>query len=573
MNRTSSASTFANTELFGAASYQANNVQQKPQNLQSDPEFRRHDFQIYISNLSQRAGVPTGKIRKLVLKELVDNALDEMDRVGQPGQVTITQDSDHTYTVTDQGRGFADSPEELARRFSLDKEMTSSKQWRRPTRGCVGNGLRVIVGSVVSGGGRIVVKTRGQKVMLRPRLDGTTAVEDVQTIDWPLGTAVTIEIDPKYEAGPDALRWAQVAIQLACQSGEPFKRKPSPWWFDRDHLALNMLSAIGTEYTLAWFVSQLDRCSSREIGQLVTERFGKGRLCRDVNQTEAADLLRLLRSHVPAAIKPKQLGAMDRGAWKSDGYACEEGTFQSGRNIPTAHIPFLVEVWAETAVTQTDADDDDAYPVDIVSFTINRSPAIVQSSSGRKGKSRSVWLSLGETYSHLSVPQGAFNFSVNITSPFVPIVSDNKSPSLECFKEAIIKTIESAIRRSARNNPPVLVSRKEEPDDDEEEDEEKLERVFQRTAILQVLPKAIERSGVGGYEFSQRSLYYRVRILIKELIPTEPTYNYFCSVLTDYENVEGEIERLIRDTRAARTVEVIDLGFFPWTALVEGVVA
>ena len=91
-----------------------------------------------------------------MLKELVDNALDEMDRVGQPGQVTITQDSDDTYTVTDQGRGFADSPEELARRFSLDNAMTSSKQWRRPTRGCVGNGLRVIVGSVV-GSGRIIV--------------------------------------------------------------------------------------------------------------------------------------------------------------------------------------------------------------------------------------------------------------------------------------------------------------------------------------------------------------------------------------------------------------------------------
>ena len=29
--------------------------------LQFNPEFRRHDWQIYISNLSQRAGVPTRK--------------------------------------------------------------------------------------------------------------------------------------------------------------------------------------------------------------------------------------------------------------------------------------------------------------------------------------------------------------------------------------------------------------------------------------------------------------------------------------------------------------------------------
>jgi hypothetical protein len=37
--------------------------------------------------------------------------------------------------------------------------------------------------------------------------------------------------------------------------------------------------------------------------------------------------------------------------------------------------------------------------------------------------------------------------------------------------------------------------------------------------------------------------------LIKEIITAEPTYNYFCSVLTDYENDNGEIDKLIRDTR------------------------
>lgn len=45
---------------------------QKPRFLQSDPEFTRNDCSIYISNLSQRAGVPTQNIRKLVLKELAD---------------------------------------------------------------------------------------------------------------------------------------------------------------------------------------------------------------------------------------------------------------------------------------------------------------------------------------------------------------------------------------------------------------------------------------------------------------------------------------------------------------------
>jgi DNA gyrase/topoisomerase IV subunit B len=109
------------------AIYPANDTSRKSRILQSDAEFTRTDWSIYISNLPQRAGVPLGHIRQLVLKELVDNALDEMDRCGRPGQVTITQDDDHIYTVTDQGRGFPDSPEELAHPFSIAKPMVSSK--------------------------------------------------------------------------------------------------------------------------------------------------------------------------------------------------------------------------------------------------------------------------------------------------------------------------------------------------------------------------------------------------------------------------------------------------------------
>jgi hypothetical protein len=79
--------------------------------------------------------------------------------------------------------------------------------------------------------------------------------------------------------------------------------------------------------------------------------------------------------------------------------------------------------------------------------------------------------------------------------------------------------------------------------------EDKPERVFQCDAIVQVLPEAVERSGEGGYQFSLRSLYYRVRILTKAIIDAEPTYNYFSNVITDYEALHGEIDQLIRDTR------------------------
>jgi hypothetical protein len=79
-----------------------------------------------------------------------------------------------------------------------------------------------------------------------------------------------------------------------------------------------------------------------------------------------------------------------------------------------------------------------------------------------------------------------------------------------------------------------------------------------RDAILQVLPEAIKRASKlplfelrpskGPNAFSLRNLYYHVRILTKAdyYLREEPSYNYFCSVITYYENEYAEIENLIR---------------------------
>jgi len=67
---------------------------------------------------------------------------------------------------------------------------------------------------------------------LAPRLDGTTAIEEITSIKWPIGAAITIEIDRSYHAHGDTLKWAQLAIQLAQNSDTAFNRKPHPLWFD-----------------------------------------------------------------------------------------------------------------------------------------------------------------------------------------------------------------------------------------------------------------------------------------------------------------------------------------------------
>jgi DNA topoisomerase VI subunit B len=165
-------------------------------------KIEQQDWLLFTSpnTLPQQAGVPLRYIRRLVLKELADNGLDMARHSGTAGEVSIHQDGPHTFTVRDNGPGLPGTPEQIASLFSLNRPMTSSKRWRRPTRGAIGNGLRVVTGSVVSASGRIIVCTRNQRITLRPQIeDGSTTVEKVEAIDFPIGTAITVEIDPIYE--------------------------------------------------------------------------------------------------------------------------------------------------------------------------------------------------------------------------------------------------------------------------------------------------------------------------------------------------------------------------------------
>ena len=99
-----------------------------------------------------------------MLKELADNGLDsgaEVQRRRAP--------EGRGYFVEDDGPGIDGTPEEIARLFSIARPMVSTKLLRLPTRGALGNGLRVVAGAVLASGGSLVVITRNQPHRASPR--------------------------------------------------------------------------------------------------------------------------------------------------------------------------------------------------------------------------------------------------------------------------------------------------------------------------------------------------------------------------------------------------------------------
>jgi hypothetical protein len=89
-------------------------------------KFERPDWTSFRTpeGLQQKAGVPASRLRRLVLKELADNALDS------GAYVRVSEMPDGTYLVEDTGPGIDGTPEEIAHLFSISRPMISTKQLR-----------------------------------------------------------------------------------------------------------------------------------------------------------------------------------------------------------------------------------------------------------------------------------------------------------------------------------------------------------------------------------------------------------------------------------------------------------
>ena len=171
--------------------------------------FEREDWTLFrsLSTLSQKAGVPVHLLPKLVLKELADNALDA------GGTVRVGQLEDGGWYVEDDGPGIAGEPADIARLFSIRRPLVSSKLLRLPTRGALGNGLRVVAGAVLASDGRLVLETRGRRLELRPQDNGDTLAA-FEPCARTTGTRIEIRLGEGL-SGSDALAWARSAAELA----------------------------------------------------------------------------------------------------------------------------------------------------------------------------------------------------------------------------------------------------------------------------------------------------------------------------------------------------------------------
>ena len=228
-----------------------------------------------------------------------------------------------TFFVADAGPGLAGTDKQIAELYSIRRPQTSSKTLRLPTRGMLGNGLRVVAGIVLVADGQLRVSTRGRTLTLKPRAeDGQTEIVSVEPWD---GTGTRVEVTLRgplagHAADECLFDWAEEARNLA--GGKLYKGKSSPYWYDPVGF-WEMLQAAG-DVKVGRFVEQnLDGCSDRADA---VARNLAARPCGSLTPAEAeAMLVRAKAATVP--VNENRLGKVGR---RDDyfGYAYETGRFK-----------------------------------------------------------------------------------------------------------------------------------------------------------------------------------------------------------------------------------------------------
>ncbi len=399
--------------------------------------YSRDDWQLFLdtATLPQKAGVQPCDLPTLILKELVDNALD----VGA-SDVALSQvwsGSILEYVVADDGPGL--EPSIVPTLFSVNRPLLSSKLRRLPQRGMLGNGLRVVAGAVAASQGSLVVETRGRRLVLHiDDITGfTTSVTD-EPVPLISGTVVRVALGNGLQFLGDEHLFMQPAISIA-RSGKSYAGASSPHWYS-DKALHRLFQCVDPETTT---VSEV----VADLGFVLAD----DRRARDLGRDDTARVLAQLQGSTPS-VAAGALGYIGPNAF-GNVHAIKTGTAVIGG----ARIPFVIETWATCSRSEARGQGKAE-----IALWLNRSPSFAEIAGAiyggdlyLKGCGLEQWIA--------GVGAGSYSIIVSIIIPVVELAGDGKTPALSPFRSAIIEVVGKAARAAYRAmaRPPAAVSIKE----------------------------------------------------------------------------------------------------------------
>ncbi|HKM55930.1 MAG TPA: ATP-binding protein [Isosphaeraceae bacterium] len=477
--------------------------------------FEREDWTAFrtVEGLQRRAGTSIADLAAVVVKELVDNALDAA------GDCELGL-AHGVITVQDRGEGIPGNDQEIARIFSMNRPQISSKYLRLPTRGSLGNGLRVVVGAVVATGGKLFVSTRGRRLEVIPDLASGQS-EVIRGDDFPIpGTRIEVLLGAPLVPSNDDLWMGMVAIDAARARESQYIGKTSPHWYDLDsfhELVMSVQNGITTRELIAIYFDGCSRKASDIVGGF--SAIPAKALCR-----EEAGMVLCNAKKLTSKVNPQRLGETGGNAFPGE-YArkAAHALMPRGTDGSQVTIPVAVEAWASI---------DSTYENSGIIVLVNGSPCVTDAFAQRMAKSKETLIHGGGMSFRLKTGNDPVLFHVNIITPFIPITSDGKSPSLGTFRLLIEPVMVRAWKRATKGKP-------------------KSEKVDIKSVVFENMDAEIAVvSSNRTYRFNWRQVFYRVRPIVAEKTGQELGWTYFSQTLVrEYLKEFGDEPMAYRDSR------------------------
>jgi DNA topoisomerase VI subunit B len=568
-------------------------------------------------------GQPLGRFPSVVLKELLDNALDAAETAGVAPRLSVQlcrRGRLLILGVQDNGGGI---PAETVAKVLDFRTRTSDKAaYRSPTRGLQGNALKTVLGIPVAMGVRcgLVIRARGIRHRIRVWVDpiGEVRHKHVSTdAGRRPGTLVMLAL-PARRCDLAALRgWcrafallnphAAISVRIrdmvlsgkhakTAGGGENEKRdlyRPtvsfpggrwrkflptdltSPWWYDAAALGKLVFAHVslaergGPNLTLRDFVRQFRGLSPTAKAKQVCERLPKVRYLCDFADQEAAvpELLRAMQSH---ATPPSTgvLGLVGEDHLRS----CFEAWYGVRRwwykkvDGQDGDVPYVVEV----ALAVTDRPGRAFHGVNF-SPTYDDPLAATWLSSpefGANGVSGFVTRAVGTGDENASGPRVSSAF--HLVCPALEFLDKGKTRLKvpEVIRQAVARALWRCTRDLYRD-----AERRRKDAVRQERAERRMELAARqpvpdwtlKRAVFHVMREAVEAAAGSLGRVSAHTLFYHVRPLIQPYTDRELSSDYFeQTLLPAYRREVGPLPEVYYEPRGVlyepHTGKAIPLG-------------
>ncbi len=538
--------------------------------------------------LQAQTGQPAEAFGHVVVKELLDNALDAAETAATAPIVDIgtrTDDEVTFVTVSDNGAGI--TPAVVADLCDFNMLVSDKARYRGPARGAQGNALKTLLGIpyALDVTEPVIIESTGIRHELQVTVDrvGDVVVTHETTgSDRTVGTSVTVPLPADLDI--NAQRWAYgaalvnphatiTAIDAAYSgtgsgtgfykpSGEVWSKwtpssPSSPHWYDRAafaalvHSHIREIDRTGVDVPLGRFITEFDGLSGsvkqkaiRTVAAGVTHLSGL-----DGRDDVIVALHNAMLQHAKPT-PPGRLGPVGRDHYHRmlhSVYVVERLWFKTA-TVTVGGVPWIIEVAVADTVKpgrtwfgcnhapafgdplgRTTLNAGDIYTIGAASF-LTAADAGTSSSGGNRA-----------AVVHVICAATQFVDKGKVALVVPAPVAEQAAAALDGATKTLRREAEKR-RKDARK-----AARAERRARDEAARDERQNQWSIKDAVFEVL---LEAKAAAGGVVAARTLYYKVRPLVQQFTDKELDYGYFSqTLLPEYERTVAPLQGLYYEAR------------------------